>query len=91
MGPGKVAGLGADSRAWYTRSAWVSIPELTFAINGFTPEPFHSACAFCNVMILKDHTVEWVRFSHRNHVLSGLGMSEQGLALEFTIAFYNPD
>lgn len=87
MGPGKVAGL----RAWCTRSAWVSLPELTFAISGFTPEPFHPGTAFRNVIILKAHTVEWVRFSHRNNVLSRLGMGEQALALEFIIALYNPN
>lgn len=49
VGPRKVTGLGlgpnANVRAQSKMSAWVSIPKLTFAINGFTTEPFHSVSA----------------------------------------------
>lgn len=87
--PRKVAGLCVKSRAKYKMSAWVTIPKLTFAINGFTTEPFCSMSILWKVIILKDHTVEWIMFSLKNNVLSWLGMGEQGLDLEFIIALYD--
>lgn len=38
--------------------AWVSIPKLTCAINGFTTDPFHSTSALCNIVIHKYRAVE---------------------------------
>lgn len=89
VGPRKVAGLCVQLRAKHKMSAWVTVPTLTFAINGFTTEPFLSMSTFCKVIILKDHTIEWIMFSHRNNVLSWLGMGEQGLDLEFIVTLYN--
>jgi hypothetical protein len=73
----------ANSRAQYKMQTQVSIPNLTFPI-----ENLHSIATFCNVVILKEYTVEPIMFFHRNNVISLLGMTKQGLDLEFVIDLY---
>lgn len=60
------SGLGANSLPL------AHSPKVSLGLNA-RAIPF-SVCLLQCYVIIKDHSGEWVRFSHRNDVLSGLGM-----------------